>query len=95
MMTSGSWDDPDDYGNRGPGFCVVEMLNTSYSMVEMGKNVKIGEVDPFEISREEETPVGEYVTPKQGATRATRGYGQKSHDSVNRVSKTGEGPHNS
>jgi hypothetical protein len=58
-MTSGSWDDPDDYGNKGPRYCIVEKLNTSNSMVEMEKNVKIGEVDPFEISREEKTPVGE------------------------------------
>ena len=34
--------------------------------------------------------MGEYVTPKQGATRATRGYSQKPYDKVNRVAKTGE-----
>ena len=68
------------------------MLNTSNSVIEMGKNVKIGEVDPFEVSRDEETPVGVYVTPKQCATRAIREYGQMPHDKVNRVTKTGEAP---
>ena len=33
VMTSGSCGDPDDYRNKGPGYCIVEMLNTSNSMV--------------------------------------------------------------
>ena len=50
VMTCGSCDNPDDYGNKGPGYCVVEMLNTSNSVVEMGKNVKIGELTPSKLA---------------------------------------------
>ena len=73
--TSGSHDDLDEYGNNSPAYCKVDMLNTSNSVVEIGKNVKIGEADTFESNGNEETPVGGYVTPKQCATRATREYG--------------------
>jgi hypothetical protein len=59
-------------------------------MVEIGKNVKIGEVDPLEFNGNEETPVEDYVNSKQCAVRATREYGRMQYDKVNRVTKTGK-----
>jgi len=49
VMTSESCDDSEDCGNKGPGYCIVEMISTGNSVIEMGKNVKIGEVDPLKL----------------------------------------------
>jgi len=47
-VTSGSQGDRENCDRRSY-YCMVEMINTSASTVDIGRNVKIGEGEPLEL----------------------------------------------
>jgi len=49
VMTSGLLSDREKYDSKGPCFCMVEMLNTSASTIEIGRKVKIGEGETHKL----------------------------------------------
>jgi hypothetical protein len=49
MMTSRLLGDRDKCEGRGPCYCMIEMINTGASTVEMGKNVNVGKGEPLEL----------------------------------------------
>jgi len=49
VVTSGSQGDRENCNSRGSSYCMIEMINTSASTVEIERNVKIGEGEPLEL----------------------------------------------
>ena len=53
VVSPGSLDDRGNVQGAEPCYCLIEMINTSASPVELGKNVKIEEGEPLEFRRGE------------------------------------------
>jgi len=49
VVASGPQGDRENCDSKGSCYCMVEMINTSASTVEIGRNVKIGEGEPLEL----------------------------------------------
>jgi hypothetical protein len=58
VITPGSPGDQNDTEGREPYYCIIEMINTSASPVEIGKNVRIGDWEPIDLCRSEESENG-------------------------------------
>ena len=52
-MTPGSLGDHVEGKDREPCYCMIEIINTSASPIEIGKNVKLGEGEPLENHAED------------------------------------------
>jgi hypothetical protein len=49
VMISESLIDRENSDSRGPCYCMVELINTSANIVEMGRNEKIGGGEPLKL----------------------------------------------
>jgi hypothetical protein len=53
VLTPGSPGDQDSGEDREPHYCLVEIINTSASPIEIGKNEKLGEGEPLDLRDDE------------------------------------------
>jgi len=51
ILTPGSLGDHVEGKDREPCYCMIEIINTSASPIEIGKNVKLGEGEPLKSCR--------------------------------------------
>jgi hypothetical protein len=49
VITPESPGDHQDSNGRAPCYCIIEMINTSASTIEIGKNVKLGDGEPLAL----------------------------------------------
>ena len=68
--------------DRQPCYCLLEIMNTGSSPVEIGKNVKLGDGQPLELRRDE---VVENETRAGGENFETNGSGESDFMETHRV----------